>query len=189
MLRCAGLDTVARVALNGQPVGSGDNMFRTYVFDAKPALRPGSNRITVTFEPIQPYIDAFIKNAPKGENTTSLGIANIRKSVYSDGWDFCPRFLTCGLYKSIELIAYDGARLTGTGIDTQVEPGRPATVILRPVIEYAADSHDWSAPAMMRTRPAPPRAARPRSVQPRRRGPAAYRRAAPRLRHRDRHRA
>jgi len=50
ILVCDGLDTLGRVALNGQMVGSFDNMFRQYRWDVKPLLRPGENEIVFTFE-------------------------------------------------------------------------------------------------------------------------------------------
>ena len=42
-LSCDCLDTIAEVFLNGKKVGSADNMFVRWRFDAKPHLRPGKN--------------------------------------------------------------------------------------------------------------------------------------------------
>ena len=42
-LVCHGLDTFATVTLNGTALGSTDNMFRTWVYDVKQALKPGTN--------------------------------------------------------------------------------------------------------------------------------------------------
>src|SRR5215831_15294649 len=49
LLRCEGLDTLAVIQINGQEIGRADNMFRTWEFDVKPALKPGENTIQVTF--------------------------------------------------------------------------------------------------------------------------------------------
>ena len=41
LLRCAGLDTLATVKINGREVGRADNMFRLWEFDVKSDLRAG----------------------------------------------------------------------------------------------------------------------------------------------------
>ena len=43
LLRCAGLDTLATIKINGTEVGHADNMFRLWEFDVKPLLRLGEN--------------------------------------------------------------------------------------------------------------------------------------------------
>src|ERR1022692_2637364 len=45
LLRCDGLDTLATVTINGTEIGRPDNMFRTWEFEAKTALRAGENVI------------------------------------------------------------------------------------------------------------------------------------------------
>lgn len=121
LLRCEGLDTVAAITANGQPVARTDNMFRTYEFDMKNLLKPGDNSIEVRFSPTGPYIESFIKKAA-GPNSSTKGIANLRKAPYGNGWDFGPKFLTCGIYKKIELLAFDGARLTHVATHTETAP-------------------------------------------------------------------
>lgn len=44
-----GLDTLADVRLNGELLGSADNMFRTWRWDVTDRLRPGPNDLAVTF--------------------------------------------------------------------------------------------------------------------------------------------
>ena len=44
------MDTVAKVSVNGKPVGQANNMFRRYVFDIAGVVRAGSNTITVAFQ-------------------------------------------------------------------------------------------------------------------------------------------
>src|SRR5271157_165622 len=43
------LDTIADVSLNGKKIGSVDNMFVRWRFDAKPFLKPGKNALRVVF--------------------------------------------------------------------------------------------------------------------------------------------
>jgi beta-mannosidase len=138
LLRCEGLDTVAAITINGRPVAQTDNMFRTYEFDVKSLLNAGDNSIEVRFSPTGPYIESFIKNA-RGPNSSTKGIANLRKAPYSNGWDFGPRFLTCGIYKKIELLAFDEARLTHVATRTEMAPAGAVTLNVDVLAERDAD--------------------------------------------------
>jgi len=115
-LRCEGLDTVADIEINGEHVADTDNMYRTWEFDLKQRLKVGDNNIRITFSPIEPYIKAFQARAPKLPNATGIDISNIRKSSYMNSWDFCARFLPCGIYKPISIVAYDTARIADVHI-------------------------------------------------------------------------
>lgn len=129
VLRCEGLDTAATLTLNGRPIGQADNMFRTWEFDVRSALKPGKNRLVVTFTPFQKYSNDFAEKAKgTGPNTAYRNMANIRKATYSNGWDFGPALPQIGIYRPIPLLAYDETRLKRVVVDAQVEPGQPATV-------------------------------------------------------------
>jgi beta-mannosidase len=56
VLRCEGLDTLATVLLNGQEIGRADNMFRTWEFDVKAALKVWDNELVIRFDSPMPYI-------------------------------------------------------------------------------------------------------------------------------------
>ena len=56
-LVCTGLDTLAEITLNGQPVGQTNNMFRTYRWDIKSQLASGTNTLTVIFRSPLAYIN------------------------------------------------------------------------------------------------------------------------------------
>ncbi|QDU58941.1 beta-mannosidase [Aeoliella mucimassa] len=141
LLRCEGLDTVARIEINGELLANTDNMYRTWEFDVKPLLKSGTNTIRVTFSPIQPYIEAFQQRAPKVPNATGKEIANIRKSPYSNGWDFCARFLPYGIYKPISLMAYDETRVRYVRVITDLQAAEHAELtvdVVADVVEPAA---------------------------------------------------
>src|SRR5215212_7792044 len=57
-LVCAGLDTLAEITLNGQPLGKTDNMFRTYRWGVKEQLFPGINTLDIVFRSPVAYVDA-----------------------------------------------------------------------------------------------------------------------------------
>ncbi|MFA4944570.1 MAG: glycoside hydrolase family 2 protein [Lentisphaeria bacterium] len=106
LLRCHGLDTIASISVNGTPVGAADNMFRTWEFDLKPALRRGANRIEVHFQAPAPYGEQKQKVSQKCGRA-----AWIRKEQCNFGWDWGPCLLTAGIWRDIELVAFDTARL------------------------------------------------------------------------------
>lgn len=124
-LRCQGLDTLAHISLNGRPIGSTDNMFRSWVFELKDLLNAGENVIEVRFDPVFPYLkDKNAKRKIPGlqEQVTPVGYRKrdagnwIRKAQCHFGWDWGPALVTCGIWRSIELLAFNTARLADVHI-------------------------------------------------------------------------
>jgi beta-mannosidase len=121
VLHCDGLDTLATIRLNGTEIGRTDNMFRTYEFDVKDVLRAGENEIEVLFESAlragqEKLAERYIHSW--STDTHKLPGGNyIRKAAYHFGWDWGPKLVTCGIWRDIELLAYE-ARL-GDVIITQ----------------------------------------------------------------------
>jgi beta-mannosidase len=113
-LRCEGIDTLAAVKINGQELGQTDNMFRTYEFDAKPALKTGDNSIEISFASPLPYMKKRNTERTMYEWSGShepLGRAWVRKEPCNFGWDWGPVLVTCGIWRNISLEAFDQARL------------------------------------------------------------------------------
>jgi beta-mannosidase len=108
-LRCEGLDTLASISINGQKLGDTDNMFRTWEFDAKPALQLGGNQIEIHFSSPEAFVKAL--EAKRGENKGVTGRAWLRKQPCQFGWDWAPTLVTSGIWRSISLEATDSARL------------------------------------------------------------------------------
>lgn len=80
-LCCEGLDTIADLELNGNPLGFANNMHRTWRFDCKESLIPGENVLKITFHsPVQ-----YVKDhtAPFGKR-----FITIRKAACMYGWDW-----------------------------------------------------------------------------------------------------
>jgi len=119
ILRCEGLDTLATIQLNSHKIARTDNMFRTYEFDVKEALKIGTNTIEIRFDSTIPYIRKRQAEHPiplrSGPHTISGGNW-VRKEQCNYGWDWGPCLLTCGIWRSIMLIAYDTARLGDVSI-------------------------------------------------------------------------
>ncbi|HEX7714851.1 MAG TPA: glycoside hydrolase family 2 protein [Bacillota bacterium] len=55
-LSCEGLDTLAGIDINGFPLAKTDNMHRSYEWEIKSLLHPGTNIIHITFLSPLPYI-------------------------------------------------------------------------------------------------------------------------------------
>ena len=106
-----GLDTVATVELNGEVVARTANMHRSHRVAIVDRLRPGTNRLAITFaageraaveasEAIgpRPYVSAHPFNA-------------IRKMACSYGWDWGPVLITAGVWRPILLHAWSSGRI------------------------------------------------------------------------------
>ena len=67
LLRCDGLDTLAKVRINGKLVAKTDNMFRIWEWDVKPLLQAGENSIQVDFASAVTYCDKAYAAHTKSE--------------------------------------------------------------------------------------------------------------------------
>ncbi len=117
-LRFNGVDTVADIALNGQPLGRVDNMFLPHEFPVGGRLVSGENHLHITFHSAwrvggerQAAWDA------SGEDTLPYHWDNwnqrafVRKAQYQYGWDWGPVLRGCGIWQPVELITVPVARL------------------------------------------------------------------------------
>ena len=111
-LVCDGLDTLADVTLNGQPVGRAKNMFRRYRWDITSLLVEGENQLRIFFH--SPVAYARARHAEQPLNDVSLAIpggAHLRKAICQFGWDWGPQLPPTGIWKDIRLEGYSVARL------------------------------------------------------------------------------
>lgn len=101
VLECLGLDTYARVRLNGHEVGRAANMFVPHAWDATPFLRRGTNRIRVDFtphrqavagQPLDKYFSCF-----SGDRVFT------RRLQCTFGWDWVHRFVSVGIWRPVRL--------------------------------------------------------------------------------------
>ncbi len=111
-LRCHGLDTLATVEINGQTAGKADNMHRTWEYDVKELLREGENSIRILFASPVKFIRAAYRQKPlEGSSDAMRGFPYLRKAHCMFGWDWGPRLPDAGIWREIELIGADTARL------------------------------------------------------------------------------
>jgi len=125
LLHFKGLDTLAHVELNGQQLGSTDNMFRAWSFEVKTLLHVGTNTLKVRFDPVFPYLaekQACRRIPGLQEPVLPVGYKKrdagnwIRKAQCHFGWDWGPALVTCGIWRDVELQAFDQGRLLHTHI-------------------------------------------------------------------------
>jgi len=110
LLRCEGLDTLAKIKINGTDAGNADNMFRLWEFDVKSLLRPGGNFIEILFESPAAYMKR-LNASDQAPDKWIKGRAWVRKEPCSYGWDWGPVLPSCGIWKTISLETFNQARL------------------------------------------------------------------------------
>ena len=144
LLVCHGLDTVADLWLDGQPIGHHENMFRPATFDVTGRLDAGAE-LLICFRPplagltppaaasnlLRRLGDALAAIAPEdgegaGSMSPTLPLATLRrKATFSWGWDFGPRLPSIGPWRPVEIVQESGAVLTGHHVRTdRVDVGR-----------------------------------------------------------------
>jgi len=117
-----GLDTFARVTLNGRDILSTDNAHRQWRVPVKDVLHPGENTLEIHFaspiRTLQPMVlkeahplpgeyDSIYGDEPEGKQTSPY----IRKPKYHYGWDWGPRIVNIGPWRKVHLQAWDSARI------------------------------------------------------------------------------
>ncbi len=121
-LNFKGLDTYADVYLNNKLILKADNMFREWKVDCKNFLKEGKNELLIIFHSATnvgliklkklgfqpPAENDQSENGEMGENKVSIFT---RKAPYQFGWDWGPRFVTCGFWRPVYLEAWDSAKI------------------------------------------------------------------------------
>ena len=125
LLCCHGLDTLAAVEINGKPAGKADNMHRVWEYDVKALLREGQNGIRITFASPTKYVrEAYERKPLEGSSDALRGFPYLRKAHCMFGWDWGPHLPDAGIWRDIELLGVDTARLRDVYIGQRHEPGR-----------------------------------------------------------------
>ncbi|RZF43060.1 hypothetical protein LSTR_LSTR001238 [Laodelphax striatellus] len=121
-----GLDTVAVIFLNNVFIGNVNNMFVRYRFNVKNHLKVDENILEVKFKsPIRAALDlsnqsnySIPPDCPDVLQNGECHINFLRKMQASFSWDWGPAFPSVGIWKSVELEAFDSAVIRSTSIFT-----------------------------------------------------------------------
>ena len=121
-----GLDTFAEIRLNDSLIGTTDNMFRTWTFPVKGILIEGANRLHITFRSAitkgSELLAAYGRSLPADNDRGEVKVSPfVRKAGVHFGWDFAPRLVTCGIWRSVGIRAWDVGRIEGVRIRQVVE--------------------------------------------------------------------
>lgn len=103
-LRFEGIDTFADIYLNGEKIGSSDNMFIAHEFKAE-KLKNGKNELLVHIKPTmieaRKYEFAMDVFTHLRYNSASL---SVRKAAHMFGWDILPRFVSGGMWRDVLIV-------------------------------------------------------------------------------------
>jgi beta-mannosidase len=136
-LVCEGLDTLAKVDLNGHELGHTDNMFRRYEWEVKSLLGvEGANELTITFNSPLKYAAEMQAIFPlTGVPQAIPGGPYLRKAPCQFGWDWGPQLPPVGIWKDIRLEGYSEAHLAEVHLGQEHENGK-VNIIARIISEH-----------------------------------------------------
>lgn len=103
-----GLDTFARIDLNGHTILETSNQFVSHRIPIKEILKLGANELVLVFE------SAFLKGRDIEKKHGKFALWNgdssrlhVRKAQYNYGWDWGPVLMTVGPWKPVSLQCYE----------------------------------------------------------------------------------
>jgi beta-mannosidase len=131
LIKFDGIDTIAEIILNGEIVGSTDNMFCSWQFDISRFLKKKGNKLVIRFN--SPYQYARLTESKHGKLHVALNSERvyIRKAQYSFGWDWGPALATSGLWRTVSLIQKSDACIEHFTFNTVSLSGNSANVELK----------------------------------------------------------
>ncbi len=143
-----GLDTYADIKINGHRLMKTDNMFVQWKKDIKNLVRQGKNVVEIVFTSPILYNGEKCKNLgytlPSGNESVPPMVGSFtRKAAYHFGWDWGPRFLTCGIWRPVKINAWSGPKIGNVYIHTLSIDADSAVISVEVEVEHG-DSTDVS---------------------------------------------
>ena len=121
-----GLDTYAQVYLNNNIILNADNMFRQWNINAKQYLKKGKNNLKIIFSSVSEKEKEFqLKSEikfPGGQRSFT------RKAAYHYGWDWAPELLGCGIWKPVEIIAWNKTKINNVFFSSEIKNKNTAVI-------------------------------------------------------------
>ncbi|WP_438496737.1 beta-mannosidase [Paenibacillus sp. IHBB 3054] len=141
-----GLDTYADVYVNGAPILSADNMFRTWRVNVKSLVAERNNVLNIRFRsPVQedlPKIEKLGYNLPSTNDQSELGEIGeqkvsvfARKAPYHYGWDWGPRLVTSGIWREVRLEGWSDCRISDLFVEQKSVSAAEAQLVIHVEIE------------------------------------------------------
>ena len=132
------IDTVGTVLLNGTVLGEVASQFVPHRFDARSALRPGSNELEVRLRGTLAEAERLERihgERPVNADGAWGPFSQLRKSACNFGWDWGPCCPTCGLGGDVRIEGWDGSRIEA--VRPHVEFLDPERARLRVAVDVA----------------------------------------------------
>ena len=126
LLCCEGLDTLAKVYINGRLLAETNDMHRTYEFDVRDVIHAGENVINIIFLSPSNYVRKMDRIKPLAEATgqSTPGYPHLRKAHSMFGWDSEPEIPDSGIWRDISIKGFDSARIDHIYTRQKHEDGR-----------------------------------------------------------------
>ncbi len=124
LLHFDGLDTLSDIILNGESIGSTNNMHRTWEFDIKDYLKEDNELRVILHSPTKFIKEAYEKAPTKGSEDAMQGFVHLRKAHCMFGWDWGAHLPDAGIFRPVYVLAYDNARFQSVNIRQRHEDSR-----------------------------------------------------------------
>lgn len=134
-----GLDTHAVVWLNGKQILTADNMWRTWKVDVRSTLIDDVNNLTILFHSAVQHDNACAEMMLPVVLPCENSRIYSRKAQYHYGWDWGPRLVTAGIWKSIRLEGWSNPRIQSVYFATKSISKDSATLDVEVAIERTSN--------------------------------------------------
>ncbi|MEG1271539.1 MAG: glycoside hydrolase family 2 protein, partial [Ruthenibacterium sp.] len=135
LLECDGLDSLCHIFINGREIAFCNNMHRVWTFDIRREVRVGGNHIALHFDSPNRFVrEAYAQCKADGASDCTEGFPHLRKAHCMFGWDWGPRLPDAGIWRNIQILAIDKARLLSVYVCQAHEPGK-VTLSFEPEIQ------------------------------------------------------
>lgn len=112
LLHFDGIDTAAKIILNGQKLAHVDNMHRVWEFDVKDYLKQSENELKIILESSLRYCEeAFAKCQTLGSEDAIDGFVHMRKAHCMFGWDWGAHLPDAGIFRNVSLMGIAEGRI------------------------------------------------------------------------------
>lgn len=112
ILRFDGVDTRAKVYLNGRLLGHTDNMHRVWEFLIAHTAKVGENALRVEIASPTRFIEEENRKVFTGGSTDAMrGFPHLRKAHCMFGWDWGPRLPDAGIFREVSVISGKKSRI------------------------------------------------------------------------------
>lgn len=134
-----GLDTICDIYINDEWLDFVNDMHIAYTYDIKSLLTKGDNEVRLEFRsPTKYFAQENAKHFIYTNGDSIPGAAHLRKALYMSGWDWGPKLPDIGIFRSVELRAYDVDRIEDVFVKQYHEDGQVELEINVATKQYTA---------------------------------------------------